>query len=61
MRVRVSVRADGSLLSCDIWLLTEGMAQPSVIRQANHERGCEKKKRKRKRKRVEDTEGPGHV
>lgn len=36
MSVHVSVRADGSLLSRDIWLLTE----PPVLRQANHVRGC---------------------
>ena len=54
----VSVRADGSLPSCDIWLLTEDMVQPPVLRQANHVRGCLKKKKK---KRFEETEGPGHV
>lgn len=53
----VSVRAYGSLPSCDIWLLTEDMVQPPVLRQANHVRGCKKKKKKR----FEDTEGPGHV
>lgn len=48
MSVHVAVRADGSLLSCDIWLLTEDMAQPSVLRQANPVRGCKKKKEKKK-------------
>lgn len=42
----VSVRADGSLPSCDIWLLTEDMVQPPVLRQANHVRGWKKKKKK---------------
>lgn len=46
IRIHVSVRADRSLFSCDIWLLTEDMAQPSVLRQANHMRGCKKKKKK---------------
>lgn len=51
MRVQVDVRADGSLLSSDIWLLTGGMAQTSQSRE-----GLPKKERK-----TDDREGTGHV
>jgi len=45
LRGRVSVGADRSLFSCDIWLLTEATAQPSVLRQANHVRVLLKKRK----------------
>lgn len=56
MRVQVSTRADGSPLGCDIWLLTEGMAQP-IGTQTSHQ-SCDGVLKKKKR---EDTEGPGQV
>lgn len=59
MRLHVAVRADESLLGCDIWLLTEDTTQPPALRQANHVRGC--KREREEKKGVEDTEGPGYV
>lgn len=49
--VRVSLRANGSLLSCDIWLLTT-RAVPSLHKQANHVRGWEKKEWKTRKGRA---------